>query len=59
MTRRIVSERKRGRTFQAIADGLMIDCILTSREGQNKWYPATIKAVVESDNAAVVCRQSP
>jgi DNA invertase Pin-like site-specific DNA recombinase len=58
VTRRIVSERKRGRTFQAIADGLMIDCILTSR-GRDKWYPATIKAVLESDNAAVVCRQSP
>ena len=58
VTRRIVSERKRGRTFQAIADGLMIDRILTSR-GRDKWYPATIKAVVESDNAAVGYRRSP
>jgi hypothetical protein len=32
----------RGRTFQAIADGLMIDGILTSR-GRDKWYPPPSK----------------
>lgn len=52
LTRRIVSERKSGKTFQAIADGLMGDQILTSR-GQRKWYPATVRAAFESDNAAI------
>jgi DNA invertase Pin-like site-specific DNA recombinase len=51
VTRRIVEERKRGKTFQAIADGLVDDGIPTSR-GRTTWYPATIKAVVESKNAA-------
>ncbi len=51
ITRRIVSERMKGSTFQAIADGLMDDGIPTSR-GLAKWFPATIRAVVESDNAA-------
>ena len=51
VTRRIVTERRQGRTFQAIADGLMADGIPTAR-GKTRWYPATIKAVVTSDNAA-------
>jgi hypothetical protein len=51
VTRRIVGERRRGMTFQAIADGLMDDGMLTSR-GRKSWYLATIKAVVESDNAS-------
>ena len=54
VTRRIVEERKRGRTFQAIADGLMEDNIPTSR-GLETWFPATIKAVIESDNAMYDC----
>lgn len=51
LTRRIVRERKEGRTFQAIANSLMAENILTSR-GKRHWYPATIRAVVNSDNAA-------
>ncbi|MHC6215192.1 recombinase family protein [Rhodococcus ruber] len=51
VTRRIVTARAEGRTYQAIADGLMADGIPTAR-GKVKWYPATIRAVVESDNAA-------
>lgn len=51
VTRRIVAERAEGRTYQAIADGLIADGIPTAR-GKAKWYPATIKAVETSDNAA-------
>jgi DNA invertase Pin-like site-specific DNA recombinase len=53
ITRRIVTERREGRTFQAIADGLMDDGIPTAR-GKTRWYAATIKAVVTSDNAAAL-----
>ena len=53
ITRRILTERRHGRTFQAIAEGLMADGIPTSR-GKTRWYPATIKAVVTSDNAAAL-----
>lgn len=42
-----------GRTFQAIADGLMADWIPTAR-GHSRWFPATIKAVTISDNAATL-----
>jgi DNA invertase Pin-like site-specific DNA recombinase len=51
--RRILAERAAGRTFQAIADALMADGIPTSR-GNTLWYPATIRAVVTSDNAAAL-----
>lgn len=53
VTRRIISERANGRTFQPIADGLMADGISTAR-GNSHWYRATIKAVVTSDNAAAL-----
>jgi Recombinase len=53
VTRWIVAERANGRTFQAIAEGLMADGIPTAR-GKTHWYPATSKAVVTSDNAALV-----
>ncbi len=53
VTRRIIRERAEGRTFQAIADDLMADGIPTAR-GKRRWYPATIKAVVTSDNAAQI-----
>jgi DNA invertase Pin-like site-specific DNA recombinase len=58
VTRRIAAERDQGRTFQAIANGLMADEILTSR-GKSTWYPATIKAVVESDNAVQLTQHVP
>ncbi|APE09633.1 hypothetical protein BO226_10815 [Rhodococcus sp. 2G] len=53
VTRRIVTERAEGRTFQAIADRLMSDGIPTAR-GKATWYPATVKAVMVSDNAAAL-----
>ena len=53
VTRRILTERAEGRTFQAIADGLVADGIPTAR-GKPRWYPATIKAVVGSDNATAL-----
>jgi len=48
-----VAERRRGKTFQAIADGLMDDGIRTSR-GMGKWYPATVSAITESDDVAAL-----
>jgi Recombinase len=53
ITRRIITERREGRTFQVIAEGLMADGIPTAR-GKTRWYAATIKAVVSSDNAAAL-----
>ena len=53
VTRRIVAERREGLTFQKIADGLLADGIPTAR-GKACWYPATIRAVVNSDNAAAL-----
>ena len=53
VTRRIIAERANGRTFQAIADGLVANGIPTAR-GKTRWFPATIKAVMTSDNAAVL-----
>ena len=53
VTRRIIAERANGLTFQAIADGLMDDGIPTAR-GKTRWFPATIKAVTISDNAAAL-----
>jgi DNA invertase Pin-like site-specific DNA recombinase len=52
LTRRIIRERASGLTYQAIAEGLMAEGIPTSR-GRRKWYPATIRAVIESDNATM------
>ena len=53
VTRRIVSERLEGKTFQAIADGLIADGVRTARGG-TRWYPATIEAIVNSDDAALL-----
>ena len=53
VTRRIIVERADGRTFQAIAEGLMADGIPTAR-GKTRWFPATVKAVTISDNAAAL-----
>ncbi len=44
---RIVRERAAGVTLTAIADGLTAEGIATSQGGQ-RWYPSTVKAVVES-----------
>ena len=56
VTRRIIAERQQGRTFQAIAGGLMTDKVPTAR-GKARWYPATIKAVLESDNAGLLAAE--
>ena len=53
VTQRILAERADGRTFQAIADGLMADWIPTAR-GHSRWFPATIRAVTISENAAAL-----
>jgi Recombinase len=53
ITRRIIAERGNGRTFQAIAEGLMADGVPTAG-GKTRWYAATIKAMVTSDNAAAL-----
>jgi DNA invertase Pin-like site-specific DNA recombinase len=53
ITRRIIAERGNGRTFQAIAEGLMADGVPTAR-GKPGWYAATIYAVVTSDNVAAL-----
>jgi len=53
VTRRILSERLEGKTFQAIADGLITDGVRTVREW-TRWYPATIKGVIDGDNAALL-----
>jgi DNA invertase Pin-like site-specific DNA recombinase len=52
LTRRIISERRSGHTYEAIADGLMRDGVPTARR-KTRWYPATVKAILESDNAAL------
>ena len=58
VSRRVIAERREGRTFQAIADGLMADNIPTAR-GKSRWYPATISAVVKSDNARLLIDVEP
>ncbi|TSE01966.1 resolvase [Skermania sp. ID1734] len=51
ITRRIVAERESGESWQAIANRLMADRILTPR-GKAMWYPASVAAIYNSDNAA-------
>jgi DNA invertase Pin-like site-specific DNA recombinase len=53
VTLRIINERRRGRTYQAIADNLVRDGVPTAR-GKSLWYPATVKAILESSNAALL-----
>jgi len=44
---RIVSERTQGRTYAAIAQGLEDDRVQTAHGGA-RWYPATVRAAVQS-----------
>jgi DNA invertase Pin-like site-specific DNA recombinase len=44
---RIIGERQEGRTMQVIADGLNSDGVPTARGG-SKWYPSTVKGVLNS-----------
>ncbi|GAA2553732.1 recombinase family protein [Mycolicibacterium diernhoferi] len=46
---RILAERREGRTFQAIADGLTADRISTAR-GRSKWFSATVRAITVSQH---------
>ncbi|WP_457148051.1 hypothetical protein [Mycobacterium sp. URHB0021] len=53
ITRRTIAEGGNGRTFQVITEGPMGDGVPTAC-GKTRWYAATIKAVVTSDNAATL-----
>jgi DNA invertase Pin-like site-specific DNA recombinase len=44
LVRRIVRERRRGRSFRAIADTLNVDGVPTGQRGK-RWYAATVRAV--------------
>lgn len=44
VVRRIRRERRKGRTFAAIADGLNADGVATAQSGK-RWYPSTVRAV--------------
>lgn len=48
---RILRERGRGRTYQAIADDLSADNVPTSR-GRYQWFAATVRAVCMSQHAS-------
>lgn len=45
--RRIVTQRRRGRTLAAIADGLTKAGVPTAQGGR-RWYPSTVQAVLRS-----------
>lgn len=47
---RIVSERKAGRTLQAIADGLNDDGVPTA-QGGSQWWPSTVGALVRREES--------
>jgi hypothetical protein len=53
ITRRIIAERWQRTDVPGDRRGLMADGVPTTR-GRTRWYAATIKAVVTSDNAAVL-----
>jgi DNA invertase Pin-like site-specific DNA recombinase len=44
VVRRIVRERRRGRSFRAIADTLNVDGVPTGQGGK-RWYAATVRAI--------------
>jgi DNA invertase Pin-like site-specific DNA recombinase len=46
IVRRIVREREKGATLQAIADGLNRDRVPTAQGGR-QWWPATVRAVLQ------------
>jgi hypothetical protein len=45
---RIISERRSGKSFQKIADGLNADNVPTSNGG--KWYPTSVKNIFDRQN---------
>lgn len=50
---RIVSERDAGRTWQAIANGLMADEVETAQGGV-RWYPASVRKVYTGQDASAI-----
>lgn len=48
---RIVADRAAGTSFAKIADGLNADAVPTAQGGA-RWYPATVKAVIDGQDAA-------
>ncbi|MFC4755415.1 recombinase family protein [Dietzia aurantiaca] len=50
---RIVTERDEGKTWQAVADGLMADGIATAQGGA-RWYPASVRKVYTGQDAAAL-----
>ena len=50
VVQRVIAERSAGRSLPAIAAGLEADGIGTARGGA-RWYPSTVKAVLESQRA--------
>jgi hypothetical protein len=53
VVRRIVEERRAGRSLPVIAAGLERDDVPTARGGP-RWYPSTIAAVLASQAAAAM-----
>ncbi len=51
VVRRIIAERAAGTGYQRIANGLNDDAVPTAQGGA-KWYPATVRAVLNSQRAA-------
>src|SRR5581483_1742908 len=49
---RLSRERQAGRTLAAIADGLNADGVPTAQRGK-RWYPATVRHIARSAEAAV------
>ena len=50
---RIVSERDAGKTWQAVADGLMADGVATAQGGV-RWHPASVRKVYNGQDAAAL-----
>ena len=50
---RIVAEREAGKTWQAVADGLMADGIATAQGGA-RWYPASVRKVYAGQDAVAL-----
>jgi DNA invertase Pin-like site-specific DNA recombinase len=48
---RIIRERRCGKTWTAIAEGLNLDGVVTGQGGR-KWWPATVRSVANSATRA-------
>lgn len=56
VVQRIMAERSEGHSLPAIASGLEADGISTARGG-TRWYPSTVKAVLDSQRAAELAKK--